>query len=113
MSLVTQPPWIATQGVEVLGLHLDDRAIAAVDDAAVEITVHRSVTSRTEFDRAVSGEELPGVRARLTFPFSSIGVNKKGDFGVAFGISGSGSARAVAVDEPGVYPDRGARRRRG
>ena len=78
--------------------------IAAVDDAAVEITVHRSVSSRTEFDRAVSGEELPGVRARLTYPLSSLGVNKQGNFGVAFGLSGSGAERAVAVDEPGVYP---------
>ena len=104
VSLVTQPPWIAVQGTEVLGLHLDEPAIASVADAAVEVTVHRSVTSRTEFDRAVSGKELPGVRARLTFPFSSMGVNKKGDFGIAFGLSGSGQQRAVAVDEPGVYP---------
>jgi len=104
VTLIAQPPWVPTQGVEVLGLHLDDRAAAAADGAAVEITVHRSVTTRTEFDRAVSGTELPGVRARLTFPFSSLGVNKKGDFGVSFGLSGSGEQRAVAVDEPGVYP---------
>jgi hypothetical protein len=104
VSLVTQPPWIALQGVEVLGLHLDDPAVAAADDPAVEITVHRSVTSRTEFNRAVSGDELPGVRARLTYPLSSLGVNRRGDFGIEFGLSGSGAERAVAVDEPGVYP---------
>jgi len=102
VSLVTQPPWIAMQGVEVLGLHLDDPAIAAAPDAAVEITVHRSVSSRTEFDRAVSGKELPGVRARLTYPLSSLGVNKHGAFGIAFGLTGSASGRAVAVDQPGV-----------
>ena len=44
------------------------------------------------------------MRARLKYPLSSLGVNKKGDFGVSFGLSGSGSERAVAVDEPGVYP---------
>ena len=104
VSLVTQPPWIAMQGVEVLGLHLDDPAIAAADDPSIEITVHRSVSSRSEFDRAVRGEELPGVRARLTYPLSSLGVNKRGNFGVAFGLSGSGAERAVAVDKPGVYP---------
>lgn len=104
ISLVTQPPWIAMQGVEVLGLHLDDPAIAAADDPSIEITVHRSVSSRSEFDRAVRGEELPGVRARLAYPLSSLGVNKRGNFGVAFGLSGSGAERAVAVDEPGVYP---------
>ena len=104
VSLVTQPPWIALQGVEVLGLHLDDPAIATADDPAVEITVHRSVTSRTEFNRAVSGDELPGVRARLRYPLSALGVNAGGDFGIAFGLSGSGAERAVAVDEPGVYP---------
>ena len=104
VSLVAQPPWIAMQGVEVLGLHLDDPAIAAVPDAAVEITVHRSVSSRTEFDRAVSGKELPGVRARLTYPLSSLGVNQHGAFGIAFGLTGSASERAVAVDQPGVYP---------
>jgi hypothetical protein len=104
VSLVTQPPWIATQGVEVLGLQLDDPAIADVEDAAVEITVHRSVTSRSEFDRAISGEELPGVRARMLFPLSTLGVNKAGRFGIAFGLSGSGAERAVAIDEAGVYP---------
>jgi hypothetical protein len=104
LHLVTQPPYVATQGVEVLGLQLDDRAIASVPDAGVEITVHRSVTSRTDFDRAISGEELPGVRARLTYPFSTLGVNKTGGFGVSFGLSGSGAERAVAVDQAGVYP---------
>ena len=104
LHLVTQPPWVATQGVEVLGLQLDDRSIASVTDAAVEITVHRSVSSRTEFDRAISGEELPGVRATLTYPLSTLGVNKRGIFGVEFGLSGSGAERAVAVETPGVYP---------
>lgn len=104
VHLITQPPWIATQGVEVLGLQLDDPAIASAADAAVEITVHRSVSSRTEFNRAISGEELPGVRARLTYPLAAVGVNKAGAFGVAFGLSGSGSERAVAVTDPGVYP---------
>jgi len=104
VSLVAQPPWIPTQGVEVLGLQLDDPAIADVEDAAVEITVHRSVTSRSEFDRAISGEELPGVRARMLFPFSTLGVNRAGRFGIVFGLSGSGAERAVAVEDPGVYP---------
>jgi hypothetical protein len=104
LHLVTQPPFIQTQGVEVLGLQLDDRSIASVEDAAVEITVHRSVTTRTEFDRAVSGEELPGVRARLSYPFSTLGVRKSGAFGIAFGLSGSGAERAVALEDPGVYP---------
>jgi hypothetical protein len=104
VTLVTQPPWIATQGVEVLGLHLDDPAIAAVPDAAVEITVHRSVSSRTEFNRAITSGALPGVRARLRYPLSTLGVNKRGAFGIAFGLSGSGQERAVAVDEAGVYP---------
>jgi hypothetical protein len=104
LHLVTQPPWVAMQGVEILGLQLDDLTLASVDGAGVEITVHRSVTTRTEFDRAISGEELPGVRARLTYPFSTLGVTRRGGFGIAFGLSGSGSERAVAVDEPGVYP---------
>jgi hypothetical protein len=104
LHLVTQPPFVETQGVEVLGLQLDERGIASVEDAAVEITVHRSVTTRTEFDRAISGEDLPGVRARLSYPFSTLGVNKAGAFGIAFGLSGSGSERAVAVEDPGVYP---------
>jgi hypothetical protein len=104
VSLVTQPPWVATQGVELLGLHLDDPAIANMEDAEVEITVHRSVTSRSEFDRAISGEELPGVRARLTYPFSTLDVNKAGAFGIVFGLSGSGAERAVAIEDPGVYP---------
>lgn len=104
VSLVSQPPWIARQGVEVLALRLDDPALAAVDGAGVEITVHRSVTTRTEFDRAVNGEELPRTRTRMTFPFSSTVVNRRGDFLVSFGLTGSAAPRSVAIDEAGVYP---------
>ena len=104
VSLVSQSPWIATQGVEVLGLHLDDPAIAALRGAAIEITVHRSVTTRTEFDRAVSGEGLPGTRAHLLFPLSSLAVNGHGNFLIAFGVTGSAAPRSVAIDSAGVYP---------
>ena len=74
----------------------------AADAPSIEITVHRSVTSRSEFDRAVR-RGAPGGPKRLTYPLSSLGVNKRGNYGIAFGLSGSGR-RAVAVDEPGVYP---------
>jgi hypothetical protein len=104
VTLVSQPPEIETRGAEVLGLHLDDASIATESGAAVEITVHRSVTSRTDFDRAVSGESLPDIRSRLTFPFSSISVDHHGNFLVGFGLIGSGASRTADVDEAGVYP---------
>jgi hypothetical protein len=104
VSLVSQPAWIATRGVEVLDLHLDEPALADARDAAVEITVHRSVTSRTEFDNAIDKNDLPSTRTRLTFPLSSLGINKRGDFLLGFGLSGSGAPRSVEVDNAGVYP---------
>lgn len=104
VSLRSQPPWIATRGVEVLALHLDEPALATAPNAAVEITVHSSVTSRTDLDRAMTGEGLTSTRTRLTFPFSSLAPNRRGEFLIAFGLSGSGAPRSVAVDEAGVYP---------
>ena len=104
VTLVSQPPEVETHGAEVLGLHLDDASIATESGAAVEITIHRSVTSRTDFDRAVNGESLPDVRSRLTFPFSSITVDHRGDFLVGFGLTGSGASRTADVEEAGVYP---------
>jgi hypothetical protein len=104
VSLVSQPPWITTRGAEVFVLHLDDPALATTPGAAVEITVHRSVTSRTDFDRAVNGDSLPSTRTRMTFPLSSVTPDKHGDFLIDFGLSGSGAPRSVAVDEAGVYP---------
>ena len=104
LSLVFQQPWIPTQGTELLLLHLDAPAVAAQPDAGVQLTVHRSVTSRTDFDNAVNGSSLPGTRAALTFRFSSTHLDAHHNFPVAFGLSGSAMARSVGIDSPGVYP---------
>jgi len=104
VSLVSQPPWIQTQGAELLALHLDEASVAGQPNAGVQVTIHDSVSSRTDFDHAVSGTSLPGVITRLTFPFSSIQLNQKHQFVVVFGLSGSSQPRSVAVDRAGVYP---------
>jgi hypothetical protein len=104
VSLVAQPPWIATQGAELLDLHLDEPSVAAQTDAGIQLTIHNSVTSRTDFDHAVSGTSLPDVQTRMTFPFSSIQLNAQHQFVVAFGLSGSAQPRSVAIDSAGVYP---------
>jgi hypothetical protein len=104
VSLVSQPAWIAPDGVEVMSLHLDEPALARDPDAEVEVTVHGSVASRTEFNLAVSGEELGSTRSRLTFPLSEVRLNRRGEFLVGFGLSGSGAEPQVGIDSPGVYP---------
>jgi len=103
-SLVRQPAWIAPDGVEIMSLHLDDPTLARDPDAEVEVTIHSSVTSRTEFNRAVSGEELGGTRSRLTFPLSDVQRNGRGQFLIGFGLSGSDAQPQVGIDSPGVYP---------
>jgi Family of unknown function (DUF6049) len=104
VSLVSQPAWIPTQGAEILALHLAVASVAAQAGVAVQLTIHHSVTSRTDFDNAVNGVSLPQTRSRLTFPFSSIQLNKSNNFVVAFGLSGSSVPRSVGIDSPGVYP---------
>jgi hypothetical protein len=101
---VRQPAWIAPDGVEVMSLHLDDPELARDPDAAVEVTVHSSVASRTEFNRAVSGEELGGTLSRLTFPLADSRLNARDEFLVGFGLSGSGVEPQVGIDSAGVYP---------
>jgi len=104
VSLVSQPAWIPIQGAELLALHLDEPTVAGQPNAGVQLTIHDSVTSRTSFDHAVSGTALPDVLSQLTFPFSSIQLNRQHQFVVAFGLAGSAQPRSVAVDRPGVYP---------
>jgi hypothetical protein len=104
VSLVAQPPWIPTQGIELLALRLEQPSVAAEAGAGIQLTIHHSVTSRTDFNNAVNGTSLPQTRSRLTFPFSSIQLNHNHEFVVAFGISGSSAARSVGIESPGVYP---------
>ena len=104
VSLVSQPAWIPVGGVEIMSLHLDDHALASDPDAQVELTVHSSVTSRTDFNHAVTGANLGGTVSRLTLPLADLQINRRGDFLVGYGLSGSGGSSRVGVDSPGVYP---------
>lgn len=104
ISLVDQPAWIPVGGAEIMSLHLDDRALASDPDAAVEVTVHSSVTSRNGFNDAVTGADLGGTLSRLTFPLSEVQRNRRGNFLVGYGLSGSGASQRIGVDSPGVYP---------
>lgn len=104
VELVSQPPWIPTQGAEILALHLDQPGVADQPGASVQLTIHHSVTSRTDFDRAATGAAFPSTRSHLTFPFSAIHLNANHDFVVAFGLSGSAVPRSVGIASPGVYP---------
>jgi hypothetical protein len=85
-------------------LHLDEAALATDPNAAVEVTIHGSVSARSDFDRAVTGEALGTTISRLTFPLSSLSVNRRKEFLVGFGLLGSGATRTVGIDGAGVFP---------
>ncbi|MGO9877333.1 MAG: DUF6049 family protein [Acidimicrobiia bacterium] len=106
VSLVYQPPWVqAGNGAELLGLQLDEPAVASEPNAEVELTFHDSVSSRTGFESAVSATPSLGAPVdHLYFPFSSLQLNAKHQFAVAFGLSGSSQPNTVGIDLPGVYP---------
>jgi hypothetical protein len=104
VTLISQPPWIPTHGTEVMKLHLDEPALTADPNAVVEVTIHGSVTARSDFDRAVTGESLGTTISRLTFPLSSLQINRHKEFLVGFGLLGSGATRTVGIDGAGVFP---------
>ena len=104
VTLVSQPAWIPTRGIEVLQLHLDDPRLAADPNAEVQVTLHHSVSSRTDFESAVAGASLGTTTALLTFPVSTLQLNRHDNFLVGFGLSGSGAAQTVGIDSAGVYP---------
>ncbi len=104
VTLVSQPPWVPTRGIEVMKLHLDEPGLAEAENMGVEVTIHDSVTARSDFDRAISGESLGGIISRLHFPFSSLNVNRRREFLVGFGLLGSGAEQTVGIDGAGVYP---------
>ncbi len=104
VSLVSQAPWIPTHGSEVIGLHLDDAALASIPGADVQVTVHRSVSSRSDFENAINGTALGSTRNIITFPLSSIQLNRRHEFLIGFGLSGSDAPRRIGLEGPGVYP---------
>jgi len=104
VSLVSQSPWIPTRGSEVIALHLDEPALAAVAGAAVQVTVHHSVSSRTDFENAISGASLGGIGNAISFPLSAVQINDRRDFLIGFGLTGSDAPRRIGLDSPGVYP---------
>jgi hypothetical protein len=104
VTLVSQPAWIPTAGVEVLQLHLDEPKLVSDPSAEVHITVHDSVRSRTDFNGAVTGENLGETIARLAFPLTTLSVNRHHNFLVGFGLSGSGAAKSMGIERAGVYP---------
>ncbi len=106
VSLVSQPPWIpADQGAELLGLQLDEPAVAKEPNAAIELSFYPSVSSRSAFDGALRATSSLGEPdQQLDFPFSSLQLNSKHQFAVAFGLRDSSQPRTVGVDGPGVYP---------
>ena len=68
------------------------------------MTIHRSVSSRTEFENAISGASLGTTRNVITFPLSSIQLNKRHEFLIGFGLSGSDAPAPDRLGQPGVYP---------
>jgi hypothetical protein len=104
VTLVSQPSWIPTQGVEILQLHLDEKKVAADPSAEVRVTVHASVSSRSDFNDAVTGAALGDTVSQLAFPFTALALNARHNFLVGFGLSGSGAPRSMGIDSPGVYP---------
>jgi hypothetical protein len=104
VSLVSQPGWIEPDGVEIMSLHLDDPGLAHNPDAEVEVTIHSSMSARSDFARAVSGDELGGTLSRLTYPLSEARLNRRNQFLVGFGLGGSDAQPQVGIDSPGVYP---------
>ncbi len=104
LSLAAQPAWIQTQGNELIAVRLGQPSVAAQPGAGIQLTIRRSVTSRTDFENALSGKSLPDVVTHFSYPFSSNRPTPQHEYVLTFGLSGSSAPRAVGIDSPGVYP---------
>ena len=85
-------------------MHLDEPALAAVAGADVQVTVHRSVTSRTDFETAINGTSLGTTRNVISFALSSVQLDRHDNFLIGFGLTGSDAPRHIGLESPGVYP---------
>jgi hypothetical protein len=93
LTLASQTPWV--RGSAPFGLRLDVDAVRSPEDLDLDVTVHRAVTSRSQFARTLDGESLGGTVHTDRVPFQSLPFD-------------AGGAISLTVDLPdlrtGVYP---------
>jgi hypothetical protein len=93
LALASQTPWV--KGSAPFGFRLDVDAVRAPQRLDLVVTVHRAVTSRSQFARTIDGELLGGSIHTDTVPFRELRFD-------------AGGAISLTVDLPslrvGVYP---------
>jgi hypothetical protein len=106
VHLAYQDPWIARGGSFTMLLRVDDAALAARPGAAIAVTIHESVTTRTAFDLVIA-EDDPGATLYTLSPLPIASLPRLGgNLAVRIGLAGSGVRPAVNLDRRGVYPVR-------
>jgi hypothetical protein len=93
LTLASQTPWV--RGDAPFGIRLDVDAVRSPQDLDLDVTVHRAVTSRSQFVRTLDGESLGGRVHGDRVPFQSLPFD-------------AGGAISLTIDLPelrtGVYP---------
>jgi len=80
------------------------------DGLEVQVSVHRAVTSRTEFAQAQNGRGLGGVEGRISVPATGLAQNAAGQRVLTVGVQGPASATAppeatrIVPGRSGIYP---------
>ena len=88
-----------------MALHLDEPALATAPSAEVaDDDPQLGELANRLRPRGAAVASLGNTLSRITFPFSSISVDRQHDFLIGFGLSGSGASRHVGIDSAGVYP---------
>jgi hypothetical protein len=106
LHLSYQSPWVPVRGSFTMLLHVDNKKLAAAPGAAIAIRIYQSMTTRTDFDEAITNHDLGGILDQPDrLPVASLHRlgGPDGDLAVNLGTA-QGATPIIAVNRAGVYP---------
>jgi hypothetical protein len=103
MALASQPSWVPPDGTAVLGLTFK----GPVEGMELRVTAHRALTSRSAFNRTLTGDGLGAPEGKLAASVVTLEPDAGGNRHLAIGIQGPASAPdpfRIVPGKTGVYP---------
>lgn len=100
ISLVSQTAWTELGETLTLGLRLD----GDVDGLTVQLTSHRAIESRVDFEQTIGGDRLRATLATVEQAAIALPVGPDGRVLQVPLTSGDGVAPSLSINREGVYP---------
>jgi Family of unknown function (DUF6049) len=106
LVLTGQPAWVTVGGELALGVQVRGQA-AAAPGLTVTVTAHEPARTRSDYDRALQGQDLGSVLGQVELPLDLFPAGPVGDRTLTFPLLPEGAPREptrLPLRQTGVYP---------